>query len=716
MTDLTPQLQNFLESQGVVPERRNTPTDDPALDRALKAVDRYKQEVTDTKSDNLARTAAVAAAAPLKGALSMSDLPGYAVGGVAMGLGKALQALGAEDVGDDISRFGSFVLEHISEKGPTATVRKTLSEATDGLTDPKTGLQRVVGAAGEAVGAGAPMGMIKGARSAGQFALGGAGAQTAAEFDASLPVQLLAGMVAPSALSAPKAAKGAIQKGIASASESTQEGQNMREAVAQWIANRKTIKNQMSRMAATRRAREGAALEARTGVSMSLDKLTQDPRLQIVAARLARDSRTADIARAKLQQSIRQTKNFIEKTSQKISPIDADNQILADDIAKAVDNRVKELASLRRDQAAKDFAVVKGLTGNKKVIPMKNFNRFIEDEIATKTSQSSDQKKKFIKDLKRRQKAMLGKRGYPLVSPAEMQDLLQDFGDASSGIGTPFGKLDKSFSKKQAGRVLQVIQEDLNQAAEAMPFGSPAAASLKRARDNYNEAMNMIDKLKNSTIGQKFNVVFVDGVPQIKTPDTLVHWFKSMTSPTSIRRAIKQLDELDPEFAPRIGKQYLNDLMSKATKTTKDDPRQMARNIFKGLQNEKDIISAFVRDKSIRQDIDRITRVAKRLASSGDALASGDEIMSTLARIKASGWVSPQAISYVFQSYIAPRYMADILFNSKNRSLFMGAQKGNAKDAKTLMDRLGILKDATQSLKDPAIRGTIGTMATQERE
>lgn len=357
---------------------------------------------------------------------------------------------------------------------------------------------------------------------------------------------------------------------------------------------------------AKRAIQEGVELGERTGIDFTTAALAQVPGLQR-AERFIRQQPGAGVLAQAVERSVGQLESYanriaeamnrrvvdagdvaqqlMDKFGAKLSAVgkDADSLVglvgresAATGAISRFTTRLQGLDEHRRATAQKLFGKVAQITGQKKVMPVRNaldeINQLMQE---MRSDLSTDTARKTVKFLEKSRSRLLraaGKRKEPMVSMASFQNSLSDWSRKSmSPEGVIEGVMDRGLGSMVATRMANALRRDLD---AGVALEGPGSQALKAARDAYAAQSAAIREMTNSPIAKL-----------VDTPEKLITRLMSKDRSGENRAMLQLLERIAPAQAREVRSAAISDALSsvKVMDNGFMEPRGLANAIDKKL-------------------------------------------------------------------------------------------------------------------------------------
>lgn len=422
-------------------------------------------------------------------------------------------------------------------------------------------------------------------------------------------------------------------------------------------------KNLLARSAqnaqATPQAVEGRALVQDTGIPMTFAQETGD-RTSAALEGMARRSPVAADDFAKFDQL--QTGKAVERIKSIMDDIHRDevgDVSLGQSVQRAFDKVWDNVVAQRRTQAAKDFAEVTKLGGKEALIPVQaTKQRLLDLAKEFDVPGGGDASAALAKQIK----AAASDFGM-MVSPDQMNRLLQIYGKAMAGKGTIFKDLDTAQQRYLAGQVHKALTADLDTAA-ANPLLGKASEALKVARDNYAANSAKISEVGDSVVGRYFGNVGYERTPE-RVADTI-----SKMKPTEIRATLGILTRADPEIADKTARHFLERALDASkpavTQSAGGQVKFSAAKFLNALPDENVQVALFG-GKPAMGELKKVANVLERVADQPMAGSPTAPMLMAWDMAKGLFTLNPRAIAGLPAAVLAPKAIARAALTPQGR-------------------------------------------------
>lgn len=393
----------------------------------------------------------------------------------------------------------------------------------------------------------------------------------------------------------------------------------------------------------------------------------------------------------------------------------------------AIKNATKSMLDARDAQATRDYGLVRSITKDSATIQPQNTNALLQqiaDEQSGVGTPGADALARFAQK-------QLGN-----VNPAA-QNVATNLGgslakDAANMTAPAQGNLDKlmqlrSYLSKVAGgeakisgepqdrkiaaQLLGSIDQDFDTASQSLP--GDLGAALKTANQNYRQASQQIEGLKNSALGKMVGDDFANAVGngtynQIP-PEAVMQRFGAM-KPSQIEAAKQVLQQADPDAWNAMKRGYLQAALDKAqtsapsagSKTLPANTGEFVKMIAKTPQQERQLAAMFEPQEmaKINDALDAARRLADRTGMNMSGTGAFNELAAFTTAIPRALFHDPTAIPQMIGQVMGPRAVA-------------GAMARNAGAAQ--VPQLPVLPESLKALQ-PYLAAMAGAQAAQPQQ
>lgn len=311
-------------------------------------------------------------------------------------------------------------------------------------------------------------------------------------------------------------------------------------------------------------AQESQQLADAMGLDLPYGSATGNPTLKWAEKTMRQHPFAADIAEATDNKNLNSAVTYLNSVMDKTFGHAVGDEKAGKQITKAFDDATKAVIKKRHADGVRDFAAIEmSLPPGTPVFSTNSFGAAVDEEISTLKSLGAiagDEAKSTMKALTKIRDAVTaqdGSRDYVLTA-AQMQNLLQRYGEMSKGTGLMWNDISEASQKRIAKKLFGALQDDLDATANA-PFAAEASVGqlLKTARDNYRMNSDKLREIEESTLGRIFAQKFDPA------PEQLADRFARM-KPTQVQTAFEILEKSDPNITQQLKRYLLENVMDKA--------------------------------------------------------------------------------------------------------------------------------------------------------
>lgn len=405
-------------------------------------------------------------------------------------------------------------------------------------------------------------------------------------------------------------------------------------------------------------------------------------------------------------QQAQATENFLNRVIDPlISKAEKDPIKLATQVNNAVRGYGKNLATTLKTQANRDFGLAEKMPGLVDTSPIINKLTQLKDDISKYAPHDTAQIgaiDKIIKDIVNKGKPevrtpglIVSERGVPLseqVTPAtpdtlnkitikDLKRAISDWSDTvysgkkTIGGSDIFQNVAPGQSSQIARTILRGYKDSLDAAIDG---GIPGAAQLKKARDNFAENINEIDKFAKSPINRRFGKPINELVPE----EVVAKLEKLQPSQQAL--LFNMVKNESPALSDSVRRLKIKKIMDKAKieGAKAGEPTFNINEALKALQKNKDQFNFLFPTKQSRADVNKAIAYMQRVWQRGEQAPS--RLGNVPYEIARAGGAGPQGafitqlLSGMKGVFATPKALADVIFDpeSVNRLLAL-SKKGS---------------------------------------
>jgi len=352
------------------------------------------------------------------------------------------------------------------------------------------------------------------------------------------------------------------------------------------------LKRSMERSAATPFAREGERLAQDTGIELTPGARTGNRFMTAMENTARQYSPTADRVQDVDIKIANQAIARVNTLADQISKNKGDPETLGNRIMGTVQAAARKLDDMRRSVADRDYAAVRDIAGDGKVIRLQSF----ADELGKIIDDYSNVAGSDAQKVVAQARAALGRitgvieqgtptrtiqtpagngirlYGSPTVSGTldntidEALKTRSFYGQASRGGANVFEDIAPNLQRRLSSRLFRAINEDFDNAADTL--NGPLKQALSQANSNYKRASQSIEFLEKSALGKMVGDDLVDaamtGTKVNTTSGEQIMQRISGMHPSVRRNSIDIISKWNPQLAQDIRAQVLRDALDQA--------------------------------------------------------------------------------------------------------------------------------------------------------
>lgn len=460
-------------------------------------------------------------------------------------------------------------------------------------------------------------------------------------------------------------------------------------------------------------AKEGEDLVGKTGVQLTPGEITGN-KAQIALENNSRQSiASKNIAFAADQNKTQQLYDHVSNLIDNIGPSGGDPAAVGQRVQGAVKNAVNTLSDQRAAQAAQDYGVVNSMVQGKQAVLPTNYLqtlKSISDDLAGAPKNSDAAKlASSVADLQEEG-----------VKNAYIPSLLKTRQYLSSVAGGQQRMASEASQPQQqriAAQLLGAIDTDLDQSADKL--GGDVGAALKNANNNYRQASQQIEGVKNMALGKlvgdDFSTAAGDGSFNKIPGETVMQRIQAM-KPSEVDASVRLLQDHDPETLQAVKRSVLETALDRSQQMAPSEGANvlaMHPNVFVSslakTPEDQARLSALFSPKEQAQINDALN-VARRMSDKTGTNFSGTTQAAELTSLGSFGTAAllghPLPLLGLGGKMLGNRAIAQAMVNPEGRAIIaqLGRLPPGSAQAGQLAAQLAAIAGA-QSVSQPANAG-----------
>jgi hypothetical protein len=463
---------------------------------------------------------------------------------------------------------------------------------------------------------------------------------------------------------------------------------------------------------------EAARASQASGIPLTIGQETGNKAVTSVENRLRELFPSKGTAHADELAQVTAGAQRVDDLASQMSQVKAGPELIGNELRTAYGNTVRKIGDMRDTQAAKDYAAVKAVAGDKPIIRYDNTFKVLDQIIAQNkgvpggdAAKIASQAEKMRKQLStqagaeiKRQTAdlnpMAGAAGKAFIPPTpgvgdvpfhtidEAMKTRRFWGQAAARTGNVFSDVDPNVNQMMAKRLFGAINRDFEAASTS---DTPIAKTLKTANQNYAKSSQSIDFIKKSALGKLLgedvtDAAFSGQTASTKAPEAIAKRYLSM-SPSEARSVTSILQQHDPDVLNDVKAFVLRNGLEAAKNDAPGAPPISFGKFRKEMEKVQPKLEEMGFTKKEIADIKDVTDTMARAGDKAGANPSGTSAALHMGATGAAAFAHPGA---ALASIITPYVASKALLTQPGRELLRKAY--NASNTKAQQAAIGALR------------------------
>lgn len=413
-------------------------------------------------------------------------------------------------------------------------------------------------------------------------------------------------------------------------------------------------------------AKKGERLSEKTGIPLTLGETVGKRSANMVEAIARRHPVTADDFYDFHQNQLVSAMASLKRGMDKLAAKPGQPLKVGDDIVRAYDEAVESAVSIRRAQAATDFAEVDLLASGQKIVPPFRLAKALQDIVdELNVPGAGDATQQAVKQAKATLADLIDEDRIRRLTAPQVNRLLGVYSAAQRGTGNLFRDMDKAQSRWIAGRLRDALEGDLDEVARSGM--DPVIQALRLARDRYRANSDAIREIGDSTLARLVG-------NRSASPEAIAEKMATKLRPSEVREAMGIIEKVAPDTARSVRRFFIETAIANArpavTQQSASGVKFSAAKFVSSLPDIETMKAAgFSRGEIV--EIGQVAKVLERVADRAFEGSPTGPILLAWDALKGVWTLNPVAVARSVGAIVTPRKIAAAVLTPEGRKALL---------------------------------------------